>query len=136
MTAAASRLIPMLIVENMETSLRFYSDTLGGVPIYRYPVDGNPTFVSLRNGRFELALSDVISSLPANVPLRPVTGHRIQLCVNVESVDQTIEALGSIGSKVVMEPIDQPWGERAAYVEDPDGNLVLIVAPLANSLPS
>jgi len=47
MTAAASRLIPVSIVENMEASLRFYSDTLGGFPIYRYPADGNPTFVSL-----------------------------------------------------------------------------------------
>jgi len=88
-----------------------------------------------RNGRFKLALSDVVSSLPANVPLRPVTSNRIQLCVNVESVDQTVKALGSIGAKVMMEPNDQPWGERAAYVEDPDGNLVLIVAPLATSRP-
>ena len=30
---------------------------------------------------------------------------------------------------VAMAPVDQPWGERAAYVEDPDGNLVMLVAP-------
>lgn len=29
-----------------------------------------------------------------------------------------------------MPPIDQPWGERAAYVEDPDGNLIMLVAPI------
>jgi lactoylglutathione lyase len=30
----------------------------------------------------------------------------------------------------LAEPVDQPWGERMAYVADPDGNPVMICAPL------
>jgi len=30
---------------------------------------------------------------------------------------------------VVLEPADQPWGERVAYLADPDGNLVMLTAP-------
>lgn len=30
--------------------------------------------------------------------------------------------------EVVVAPADMPWGERIAYVEDPDGNLVMLAA--------
>ncbi|WP_244466893.1 VOC family protein [Devosia geojensis] len=62
---------------------------------------------------------------------RPASGHRIELCINVEDVDACVAALRGIGAPVALEPVDQPWGERAAYVEDPDGNLVMLVAPVA-----
>ena len=27
---------------------------------------------------------------------------------------------------VLLDPADQPWGERLAYVEDPEGNPVML----------
>ncbi|WP_235217120.1 glyoxalase/bleomycin resistance/dioxygenase family protein [Archangium violaceum] len=27
---------------------------------------------------------------------------------------------------ILLEPMEQPWGERVAYVSDPDGNLVML----------
>lgn len=120
----------MLIVDNMQTALRFYAEVLGGTPIYRYPEGGDPSFITLRCGNSDVALSLTHATLPVNVSFRPATGHRIQLCVNVADVDESVVALRSIGSTVVMEPSNQPWGERAAYVEDPDGNLVLLVSRL------
>ena len=127
---AASRLIPILIVENMQAPLRFYAEVLGGTPIYRYPGGDDPSFITLRCGNSDMALSCTHTTLPENVAFRPATGHRIQLSVNVVDVDQSVLALRSIGSTVVMEPSNQAWGERAAYVEDPDGNLVLLVSPV------
>jgi len=50
----------------------------------------------------------------------------VELCINVDDVDAT---LSELGAPLVMPPIDQLWGERAAYVEDPDGNLIMLVAP-------
>jgi lactoylglutathione lyase len=63
------------------------------------------------------------------VPQRPASGHRIELCINVENVDAAINALQKIDVRVVMPAQNLPWGERAAYVEDPDGNLVMLAAP-------
>ena len=37
--------------------------------------------------------------------------------------------LRAAGVPVLLEPADQPWGERLAYVEDPEGNPVMICAP-------
>ena len=127
---AVSRLIPMLIVDDMHSALRFYAETLGGTPIYQFPAGTDPSFITLRFSNSDVALSRIDSSLPTNVSFRPATGHRIQLCVNVLGVDESVAVLRSIGSRVIMEPSNQPWGERAAYVEDPDGNLVLLVSPV------
>jgi hypothetical protein len=33
------------------------------------------------------------------------------------------------------EPEDKPWGERAAYVVEPDGNPVQLVAEVAKTEP-
>jgi lactoylglutathione lyase len=41
-------------------------------------------------------------------------------------VDATVAAAPT----VVLAPVDQPWGERIAYIEDPDGNLVMLAAPV------
>lgn len=61
----------------------------------------------------------------------PVIGHRIELCINVADTDAVVAALNAIGAPTVLAPIDLPWGERAAYVEDPDGNMVMLAAPVA-----
>ncbi len=128
----ASRLIPVLIVQDMSAALRFYAETLGGAQVYQFPPEGEPGFVTLRIGASEMALSVIGASMPLDVPKRPATGHRIQLSVNVASVDDAVGALAKLGARTAMEPSDQPWGERAAYMEDPDGNLVLLVSPLGN----
>jgi lactoylglutathione lyase len=58
--------------------------------------------------------------------LRPATGHRIELCVSVDDVDDVVRVLRASGAPVLLEPCDQPWGERVAYVADPEGNLVML----------
>jgi lactoylglutathione lyase len=52
----------------------------------------------------------------------------MELCVYVEDVDEMVTAARAAGVPVLLEPVDQPWGERIAYVEDPDGNLVMLTA--------
>lgn len=131
--AQASRLIPMLSVADMAASLRFYRDTLGGAVIYQFPPEGEPGFLTLAFGTTEIGLGVLGDNPIHGRKLRPASGHRIELCLNVEDVDAAIAELTAIGSPLVLAPTDQNWGERAAYVEDPDGNLVMLVAPAGGS---
>ncbi|HSK93018.1 MAG TPA: VOC family protein [Candidatus Angelobacter sp.] len=127
MPPRATSLFPMLSVESLDRSLAFYRDTLGGEVTYRFPSDGMPAFVVLRIGTSDLGLGLIGASPPIHGrPLRPATGHRVELCVYVHDVDEAVDALRADGTPVLTEPVDQPWGERLAYVEDPDGNLVMI----------
>jgi len=129
----ASRLIPMLSVADMAASVRFYRDGLGGVVVYQFPPEGEPGFLTLAFGTAEMGLGVLGDNPIHGRQLRPASGHRIELCLNVDDVDAAVTELEAIGAPLVLPPTDQPWGERAAYVEDPDGNLVMLVAPIGPS---
>lgn len=44
----------------------------------------------------------------------------------VDDVDAAVARLRAAQVPIVLEPTEQPWGERVAYVSDPDGNLVML----------
>ena len=50
------------------------------------------------------------------------------LWVYADDCDAAIERLRSGGVQIVAEPEDQPWGERMARVQDPEGNRVIVAA--------
>jgi lactoylglutathione lyase len=52
--------------------------------------------------------------------------HQFDVAILVPDVDGTVNRLRTNGARVVMAPKDQPWGERQAYVSDPEGNFVQI----------
>jgi lactoylglutathione lyase len=117
----------MLSTEDLGRAVGFYGDLLGGTETYRFPGSGPPAFVVLKLGESEIGLGAIGSEKPLHgQPLRPAQGHRIELCVYVDDVDETIQRMRAGGVPIVLEPADQPWGERVAYVTDPDGNLVML----------
>lgn len=125
MHAPARKLFPMLSVADLERSRRFYGAQLGGKQTYCFPDDA-PAFVVLRFGASEIGLGQLGGETLHGRPQRPAVGHRVELCVYVDDVDATVAHLRAAGAPVVLEPLDTPWGERVAYVEDPDGNLVML----------
>jgi lactoylglutathione lyase len=117
----------MLSVERLDLSLAFYAQLLGGEQTYRFPEEGEPAFVALRLGESEIGLGRLGSSPPLHgQPQRPALGHRIELCVYVDDVDAVVARLRAAHVPILLEPTEQPWGERVAYVADPDGNLVML----------
>jgi lactoylglutathione lyase len=120
-------MFPMLSAADMAASVAFYRDVLGGVEAYRFPED-DPVFVTLDLGDSEIGIGGVSESPLHGQPQRPASGHRVELCVYVDDVDEAARAARAAGAPVLLEPGDQPWGERVAYVADPDGNLVMLAA--------
>jgi lactoylglutathione lyase len=123
----ASKLFPMLSCEDLERSLALYRDLLGGVETYRFPDDGEPAFIALQIGESsEIGLGGVAAEPVHGRPQRPASGHRIDLCVYVDDVDAVYEEARASGFEPVADPADMPWGERIAWIADPDGNLVML----------
>jgi lactoylglutathione lyase len=124
---SARRVLPMLSTENLERAVGFYKELLGGVETYRFPPGDKPAFIALKLGESELGLGAIGSAPPLHgQPQRPAQGHRIELCVYVDDVDAAIARMRAGGVPILLEPTEQPWGERVAYVADPDGNLVML----------
>jgi len=130
-----STAFPIVYCDDLPRSLRFYRDLLGFRVTFSHPEQGEPGFVALQLGEgAELALADVRD--PEAVPLhgktvRPASGHGFELCVYADDVDDAVSALRAAGVRVLAEPADQPWGDRMAYVEDPQGNPVMLCAELS-----
>jgi lactoylglutathione lyase len=123
-----ARLFPMLSAEDFGASRRFYGDLLGGEEAFRFPEE-DPVFVTLRFGDAQLGIGAMRGAPLHGRPQRPASGHRIELCLYVDDVDATVAAARREGVPVVLEPVAQPWGERIAYLADPDGNLVMLTMP-------
>jgi lactoylglutathione lyase len=120
---------PILYSDDLPRALRFYRDLLGFSETLRFPDEGEPEFVALELDGAELGIGRAGDPLHGK-SLRPVSGHRFELCVYTDDVDAAVEKLRDAEVAVLVEPADQQWRERLAYVEDPDGNPVMITAPL------
>ena len=120
---------PLIYCEDLPATLAFYRDGLGFEVTMTVPEEGDPGFVALRSGASEIALADVRGQETGShgKPLTPVAGRRFELCLEVDDVDGAVAALAA---PVLVEPADQPWGERMAYVEDPEGTPVMLYAGL------
>jgi lactoylglutathione lyase len=59
------------------------------------------------------------------------SGPRYELFVFVDDVDAAFHRARAAGVEVRHEPETMPWGERIAYVADPEGNPVAFAAPNA-----
>jgi lactoylglutathione lyase len=119
----ADRAFPVVFATRVVATVAFY-EHLGFRAFFQLPPDGEPGYVGLRRGAAELAVVD--AAWPADQYAQPFgTGARFEMFVYVDDVDAMVGRLG--GRAVVLrEPADMPWGERVAYVADPDGNPVAL----------
>ena len=51
-------------------------------------------------------------------------GERFEIGFKVDDVDAVFARLVGGGARPAVEPGTRPWGQRTAYVRDPDGHLV------------
>lgn len=115
-----------LNVSDVEESVRFYVEELGFEESWGFTTaDGGTVnrYVAADNG-VEIQLSETAGETPGEAG--DLWDH---IAVGVEDVDAAFERIDHYG--VVKEPGDQPEaGSRTAFVEDPDGHVVELVAPL------
>jgi lactoylglutathione lyase len=100
---------------------------LGFTRHLQLPAGGEPGYVGLRRGVAEIAVVD--SGWPAD-QYGGAVGERMrfEMFVYVDDVDAAVELMRDGGAKLLREPATMPWGERVAYVADPDGNPVALAA--------
>jgi catechol 2,3-dioxygenase-like lactoylglutathione lyase family enzyme len=121
---ARGELFPIINCSDLAATREWYERVLSGTIAYQFPPDGDPQYLTLRIGAAQVGLGN--GSAPAmygTVPL-PATGHAIDICVYVPDLDAVITASGD---SVVVPPDDTPWGERVAYVRDPEGTMLLVI---------
>ena len=104
----------ILLVSNMEKSVKFYHDTLG-LPIKTKSKDWT-----------ELFYNDTVLALhPARKKSKLKTGSGILVGFEVSDLDSTIKSLKDKKVKLFKKPREEPFGKHA-ILQDPDGHLISI----------
>jgi len=105
----------------------FYANVFGGEVAYRFPPEGEAVYLTLKVGDGQIALG--LGNDPAmygETPL-PASGHAVDICLYVADLDAAVAAADGAGGAVVTPPADMPWGERVAYLRDPQGTMLLVI---------
>jgi lactoylglutathione lyase len=124
------RAFPVLYAKDVERVARFYV-RLGFEEQFRMPDEtGAAGFIGLRRDAAELGVT-VEASPRMLAGVEPGPGPRHELFVYVGDVDATFEELRSAGAVTLRAPADMPWGERIAFVQDPEGNVVTLAMSAA-----
>ncbi len=117
-----------LFVNDMGKMIRFYRDVLG----FEIKEDENTSNVYLiKDGTlFMLYGRNDFEKMTSRKYeyINGFNGHfEIALYVDTfEEVDKEYEKAISKGATPVLEPTDEPWGQRTCYIADPEGNLIEI----------
>lgn len=117
-----------LFVDDMATMIRFYRDVLGFEikeaedAVNVYLIKDGTLFMLYERKNFEKMTSRNYEYL------KGLNGHfEIALYVDTfEEVDIEFDKAVSKGATPVLEPTDEPWGQRTCYIADPEGNLIEI----------
>lgn len=116
-------LIPLLMIRDIGEAIAFHTEILDFVLAFVSPAD-NPFYAVLKRNGEELHLN-----------LRPTgsapgTSSVIVLCDDVDALFRSFVARGLLvptrtNSPVHLAPLDQSWGTREIYIDDPSGNTMI-----------
>lgn len=121
----------ILIVEDLDRALRFYTEVLGLKLGHR-----SGDYAQLDTGTTRLAFyargaMAKTLGLALRAPAPDAPGFEIGF--KVDDVDAAFNELVARGAAPAAPPTDRFWGQRTAYVRDPDGHLIELAQALPRS---
>ena len=113
-----------IITSNFEEMKKFYNKVLGFE--IKLEMDNYVEFVN-EGVRFAISTNDVMYKATGHESYKEESkGHQIELAFDSPTpadLDRRFEELISKGAKLIKKPEDMPWGQRAGFFADPDGNI-------------
>jgi lactoylglutathione lyase len=118
---------PIINGQDLGGTVAFYREVFGGEQVYQFPPEGEADYVSLKVGDGQVSLGRGTGpAMYGETPL-PATGHAVDVCIYVEDLGATIDRARAAGVRIPVEPAAMPWGETVAYVQDPEGTMLLVI---------
>jgi lactoylglutathione lyase len=112
----------VLVVDDIDRSLAFYVDILGLTLGHR-----SGPYAQLDTGATRIALyarSAMADTLGQALRAPADDAPGFELGFKVDDCDAAFQEFVGRGAQPAVQPVDRPWGQRTAYLRDPDGHLV------------
>ncbi|MGZ7044449.1 MAG: VOC family protein [Methanobacterium sp.] len=116
-----------IAVDDLEESIKFYSDVLGFTENRRFNPGKGMTIAFLKGeGDSMIELTEGIENLDPKMK-----GHKGLFMVGLEvsDMDKTAKELQDKGVKFTRGPIDTPNGTKIAFLKDPQGVQIELIQP-------
>lgn len=124
---ARGDIFPIINCADLPRAKSFYDTVFGAAQTYQFPDEGEPVYLVLGIGSGQVALGvGTTAALYDEVP-RPASGHAVDLCIYVDDLDAVVSAAEGLGARIPTRPQAMPWGETVAYLEDPEGTMLLVI---------
>jgi lactoylglutathione lyase len=118
----------VLLVDDLDRALQFYCELLG-LPLGHR----SGPFAQLATGLTRVSLYErpaMAETLGRELQAPALDAPGFELGFKVDDCDAVYGELVSSGATPAVPPTDRPWGQRTAYVRDPDGHLVELAQEL------
>lgn len=126
-TPMMTRITPILMVDEIEPCLSFWTDHLGFIKENVVPgPDGKPVFASVRKDNIEIMYATKASAVSENpAAASELVGHSAMLFIALE----TLADLDAVEEAVKDAPMFKPrhttfYGSTELYVREPGGTVV------------
>ena len=108
-----------IVTQDVPSLAKFYEELTGVVP------DGGDEYVefSFAGGGLAICSKRSADMFGGGVAM-PASNRSVILDFEVEDVDAERARLQPLVQQFVLEPTNQPWGNRSMLFRDPDGNLI------------
>ena len=123
-----------VVVSNQEAALKFYTEILGWEKRTEFTMDENYRFLTVAppGAESELALEPAgahgITAGSSNVfPATDFSPSATGISLAVNDIEATYKALVDKGVKFAGPLQEMPWGDKATWMFDPDGNAFFFV---------
>lgn len=118
----------ILIVQDLDRALQFYTGVLGLKLGHR-----SGDYAQLDTGATRLAFyttSAMANTLGMLLTAPAANAPSFEIGFKVADVNAAFSELVARGAAPVVAPTDRFWGQRTAYVRDPDGHLIELAQDL------
>ncbi len=121
---------PLIVVEDMARSRQFYEQLLGQKVKFDFGVD-----VAFE-GDFTIHLKSHFQSLLGDAARYPITlkTNNGELYFDADDIESIYQRLQAAGVEFIEGIREQPWGQRAMRLYDPDGHILEIGEPMEMSV--
>lgn len=121
---------PIIEADDVDSLVSFYVAAFGFEVGYRWPTRGRLQYAFLRLPPLGIGIGRRPNGEPdADLSRRPPDRRGFTLWIYADDVDNAMDRVLAAGARLIQAPSDEAWGERVAFVADPEGNGIYIGAP-------